>query len=510
MLLAVLLSVRLVNLWYDVIDNDESTFILIASNLLDGHLPYTEMYDMKPPGFFLVLAGVMGIFGESLPVVRHFGTFALLVAAVASYAIAVRHTTPLIAGLSVAAVFTLSGVTHFQPTLTEHGVILWLMPALWLLVARRGVLWAVFGVGVLVSAATLTKTNVAYVALALGGYYAWRTWRGWRGAAGGSKWEALAYGAGGALPLAVVVAVYWAAGALDEFVLFNVTLPLTYAYGQTGAPDAFIGFVSDLSNHINNVYAFAVTLFIAAGLAFALLGGKKSLWKDAAPLLLVFVALALSILQSGQGHIHYLLQLLPLAAVFTAFGFGVLRARLAGKAAWVGVAPAMVALVAGLLHYGNASAHHLVNRWDALGNTPLKQAAELIRNDDETRPVFAPQQTLIYWYLDQPPPSKMVHPSGLGGQGIVQLIERGYLPKKEHQRVIAADYGYWVMLPDSAVWDYYHPTFREWAFGARDTRFDLWQQVAAPDARFAMFNGDVAERFSSRRDLPGFDIYKRR
>src|SRR5437899_2303518 len=31
------------------IDGDESTFILTAQSVLDGHLPYTDFWDIKPP-----------------------------------------------------------------------------------------------------------------------------------------------------------------------------------------------------------------------------------------------------------------------------------------------------------------------------------------------------------------------------------------------------------------------------------------------------------------------------
>jgi len=82
MFLDVLLSMRLSNLGQSVIDWDESPFIIVASDLLRGHLPCVGLDDNKPPGIFLAWAGGMSVFGESLPVVRHFGTFCLLVAAV--------------------------------------------------------------------------------------------------------------------------------------------------------------------------------------------------------------------------------------------------------------------------------------------------------------------------------------------------------------------------------------------------------------------------------------------
>ena len=168
----VLLGVRL---WYlDFEGWDESTFIIMGSHVLEGHLPYLELFDIKPPGIFFALAGVMSVFGENLLAVRFFGTFCLLVSAIAGYAIAIRQTTPLIAGASMTVFCALTCADEFQPTMTEHLTITLMMPACWLLVARRDQLWVAFLVGVLLSAATLTRMNIAFVVLAVGGFYVWR------------------------------------------------------------------------------------------------------------------------------------------------------------------------------------------------------------------------------------------------------------------------------------------------------------------------------------------------
>lgn len=45
-----LLVLELLNLYDE--GWDESTFIIMASDVLKGNLPYLELYDLKPPGFF--------------------------------------------------------------------------------------------------------------------------------------------------------------------------------------------------------------------------------------------------------------------------------------------------------------------------------------------------------------------------------------------------------------------------------------------------------------------------
>ena len=214
---ALLLITRLGNLGQEVInqnDRDEGTFIIIASHLRVGHLPYLELFDNKPPGIFFALAGMMSLLGENLITVRFFGALGLLVAALACYGIAVRRNSSLAAGVSTAVFLVLASVPDFQATKTEHLVIALLLPACWLLVARRDRLWSAFTIGVLLSLATLTRTNIAFVVLALGGFYAWQLWQPSKNV---PRLALFAYGAGGLMPLLMLLIIYAYADGLDDF-----------------------------------------------------------------------------------------------------------------------------------------------------------------------------------------------------------------------------------------------------------------------------------------------------
>ena len=60
-LLALALATRLPYFFVDVIDWDESTFILMGHSLLKGFLPYTHLWDLKPPAIFFLFAGVISL-----------------------------------------------------------------------------------------------------------------------------------------------------------------------------------------------------------------------------------------------------------------------------------------------------------------------------------------------------------------------------------------------------------------------------------------------------------------
>src|SRR5690606_36251459 len=73
-LLLTALLIRFPFFFRDYIDRDESTFILMGQAWVEGHLPYTKLWDLKPPITFLFFAGIIKLFGKSFIAIRLFGT----------------------------------------------------------------------------------------------------------------------------------------------------------------------------------------------------------------------------------------------------------------------------------------------------------------------------------------------------------------------------------------------------------------------------------------------------
>ena len=484
-----------VQLWYlDFVNADESTYIIMGSHVLEGHLPYLELFENKPPGIFFALASVMSIFGENLPAVRFFGTFCLLVSAIAGYAIAIRQTTPLIAGASMAVFCALTFKTDFQPTMTEHLTIALMMPACWLLVARRDQFWGAFLVGVLLSAATLTRMNIAFVVLAVGGFYVWRFVRPRPDV---PRLAIAAYGVGGALPLATLLLVYWLVDGLDVFVLAVFRVPLHYAsQGEVAA--IMLEQVSNWRAFVQeDPYIFLpATLLIGTGLAtHAISRGKGLFFGDNGLLLLVLGAVSLSILRGGAAWGHYLLQALPLVLLLAAAGFERLTTRRLGALLFLGLY--VLTVGASLARFGGSSVEQVRQglavslRSHADGSThqaDLRTAAELILEDQCCGElVYAPRDHLIYWYLKQRPLSIVVHPSTVNNPAIMPpLVAHGYVPEDEQRRILERDIGYIVINPE-----------RRWS-----------RRTPGPE-RLRLTN-TLQERFYPWKNSGGLVIYKRR
>ena len=232
----------------EVIDWDESVFVLIAANVLDGHLPYVELFDNKPPLIFFMLAGVMAVFGESLLVVRLFGDVCILASCAAVFAIARRWTDPISAGLGTLTFIAISSADSFgQYTSSELPATALLMAALWLLLARRDRLWGVACAGLLVSLATLTRSNLGVAAVAFAG---WLLVAHVRPSFGAHRWAFAVFVGVGAIPPGLLVLLYWAADALFELRVSILDTPLAYAGNQLSVLEA-------LAHHTNLWWAMA-------------------------------------------------------------------------------------------------------------------------------------------------------------------------------------------------------------------------------------------------------------
>src|SRR5258705_340340 len=69
-LLSWVLVLRAPTFLVSAIDWDEGLYVLIASQWLSGHPPYTTVLEIKPIGIFAIFAVAMGVLGESMASIR--------------------------------------------------------------------------------------------------------------------------------------------------------------------------------------------------------------------------------------------------------------------------------------------------------------------------------------------------------------------------------------------------------------------------------------------------------
>ena len=429
----------------EVIDWDESTFILMAANVLDGHLPYVELFEIKPPMLFFMLAGVMAVFGESLLVVRLFGDVCILASCLAVFAIARRWTDPISAGLGTLTFIAISSVYSFgQHTSSELPATAMLMAALWLLLAWRDRMWGVACAGLLVSLATLTRSNLGVAAVAFAG---WLLVAYVRPSFGAHRWAFAAFVGAGAIPPGLLVLLYWAADALFELRVSIIDAPLAYAGHQLSVLEALAQH-TDLWWGMAKIDPYLIgtwTVLTAGVLTWVSIrvlrerAGSESPRSGASEGLLwvTFAAVLFSIMVGGAAYEHYWLQLFPLYGVFCARAFGWAHSWIALRR--LGYALVLVCVASALWNTVPSAARLIVDPDHLSKSHYIRHAARLIaadRHPDDT--VWAFYDLPILWYLNEKPISKMLLPANLLRKHaiMVPLARSGYIASDELYRIM--------------------------------------------------------------------------
>lgn len=324
-ILLLTVAVRLPFLFPAVLDWDESTFILVGQSVLDGHLPYVRLWDLKPPLLFGFFAAAIAAFGHSIPGIRLAGALCVATTSWLVLLVAARwwgRTAGWLAALLCLLETSLIG--SGQATMSEHVMLPALMGSLYLMLGEERSDARSFLAGALMAAASLVRSNVVYAALA----GALACTRGIR-SAGGMARALVAYSLGGFAVVALTCLPYAVAGRL----------PLLW---QSAVEAAFVR-----SGSVDTIGERAMALLLAAfhdgrgspGLSDALrldsflwlgaLAGLALTWRTVrrreataprglAATGLVAAATGASIAMSGGTYPHYLIQLVPFAALFAA------------------------------------------------------------------------------------------------------------------------------------------------------------------------------------------------
>ena len=219
--LALLAAARLESFTEPFLEFDEGIYLLMAREVAHGHLPYSTLFDAKPPGFFLLLGAAVRIFGANIYVLRAIACLSVLATCSGLYAMAAAFASErrAIAWLAVASY---AGMTASGAGLAANAELILTPFVVWAFVpivraaANRSRLDArvAFASGLLLGIAVelkLTALGEAAFALAFAGF-----------AAGAGAAGILAMAAGIALPSALMLGVYAADGSVPNFLAANV------------------------------------------------------------------------------------------------------------------------------------------------------------------------------------------------------------------------------------------------------------------------------------------------
>lgn len=308
-LLVIATLVRLPFWFASILNNDETSQILVAWDLWHGHLPFTGLWDVKPPGA-AVAYGVLLIFGRSLVAVRIGGALAIAgCAALLMHAFADRRNAGTWAGLLVVAFAT--ATEGGLPTLTEHMVLMPIAAMLALLMRESFTTQDAVRAGVLLGVAIAIRTNLVLLFPAA-------AWIAWRHASPGKPVPSvMALTVGTALPAAIIALVYAAFGQWTALVCGIWLVPRALPYvSLTQIPFAIDDLIWLIARHASGV---AAVLWISAMAGICILPGRER-----RAVAVMWVAMAVSIMAMSAAEQHYLIMAVPLLA----FPAGAFLARL--------------------------------------------------------------------------------------------------------------------------------------------------------------------------------------
>lgn len=388
--------IRLPFFFRDYIDRDESTFILLGQSLVDGHLPYTELWDLKPPLLFFLFAGIIGVFGKSFIAIRLSAVLMVALTALLTFIIAKRlsrnTTQSLIAG--ILSIYLASLFGSMQGLMSEHISTLFFMLCMYLVLGIKNPKPYLLA-GLCLGMALMVKTNLAYSFLLLLFFLAvvqdrkrWRT----------GMVNASLLGVGVILVIGLTFIPYAMQG------LGSVWLDSVY--------HAPLAYTANARDQIMKVVPLGVIL---AALLWISWRYKFLNWKDKGILLIILmlVGIVFSFFRTGKINGHYLIQIYPLALILLVTATANFNFR---KSAWIQRILLIVFLLAPVETYKESIdvIRHKAERGTFFNGEGILVPAYLTQENLLDKDVFFLEYHIGYWLIEQKPPTKAAtHPSNI-------------------------------------------------------------------------------------------------
>lgn len=380
----------------DYVDRDESTFILMGQAWVDGFLPYTVLWDVKPPLTFFFYAAVIFIFGKSFIAIRLMGALLVSLSAYFTYAITLKLSTKRAAIFSgIGCVFLQSMFGSIQGVMSEHILMLFFMAALYFLISGKK-MFELIVAGALLGIALMVKINIAFPVLLLGIYLLFHFYRSI--GFGRTMLKMICLTVPALAVIFITFLPYYLAGSAHLWWDSVVLAPLAYTEAGRGGILPLLG------------VCLPILLFIIWAWRSKRLDLKRY---EIAMVVVSIVGLLLSFLKGGRINGHYLIQLYPPLLIIIAIVLGGSLSKIKKKATpWI-VMVLLLLPIETYIEYGRI----VRTKW---------QTGTFYNGEGFTVPAFLKangldkEQTLFlgyhigYWVLDQYPPAKSAtHPSNI-------------------------------------------------------------------------------------------------
>ncbi len=393
------LLIRFPFFFRDYVDLDESTFILVGQSWLDGHLPYTLLWDLKPPLAFLFFAGVIAVFGKSFIAIRAAGTLVVALGAFFLYAIGTTINTKKVGIWSAIFYVILSSLFgSLQGVMSEHLSMFFFLGGLYLLINTQRLPLLLVS-GTLFGCALMTKLNLSYAVLllVLGLFYFLIKKNGFRTA----LISMIGLGLGILIPVALLYLLYASSGFGE--VWWQSVIQASLAYGEVPFSERLDTIIPII------VIALLIVGFVRWNKRTAVLQNNQQL----ALLLLAVAGILFSFYKVGKINGHYLIQLYPFL-ILLLFSF-ILHYPISTSKWFVRISVFLLLLVPmeSYLEY-YAIAKNYSQHQTLFNGEGIDVPKYLVENELDSGSIWFLEFHIGYWVLGQKPITKATtHPSNL-------------------------------------------------------------------------------------------------
>ncbi|WP_240905049.1 ArnT family glycosyltransferase [Flagellimonas oceani] len=404
-LVIVAVFIRFPFFFRDYVDRDESTFILMGQSWVNGNLPYTQLWDLKPPITFLYFAIIIKLFGKSFFAIRFFGAIMVALTSLFTYGIAVRTTSKKVAfWVAIFCVFFQSLFGSLQGVMSEHIGTLFFVAALYAITYKIDAKWF-FTSGLLLGLSVMTKLNMAYPVFCLGLYF---LWEGFQADHALKNIKNLVFmGIGFFVTIGFTALPYYLQGDIQIFWESIFEAPLAYSEGKFHSPWRTLPYVG------------TIALLLGIGFYFRLIDRRS---KNIQLLTIVVVGILISYVQSGKVNGHYLIQLYP----FILIPVGIAMAKLPPiKSKYRTVLIMLLILIPmeSYLEYGNIISNN-IKKGSFYNGEGIDVPKYIEGNGLETKNIFFTEYHIGYWVLDEIPPTKpATHPSNITREELFPFMD---------------------------------------------------------------------------------------
>jgi 4-amino-4-deoxy-L-arabinose transferase-like glycosyltransferase len=229
------------------VDWDEGLYVLMASQWLNGHPPYTTVLEVKPIGIFAIFAAAMGMLGESMASIRFITVAIIYMTSVVLLLIARRLLRSDVAGVVAAISYpalTLGGLQGLSSNTELFFIFFNVLGLLFLIVStsspestRRNALLYALAAGLSFGAAVQIKYVVVIEIAFFIAYFLLTHYRSARYAPATIVMVAV----GGALPSIAAISYLWMQDALELYLASNFFGTYERYYAARSSQDIWIG-----------------------------------------------------------------------------------------------------------------------------------------------------------------------------------------------------------------------------------------------------------------------------